>query len=73
MGDTSNKAVDSAAKKSESWFKGLKAEFGKVIWPSKDTITKQTVAVVAVSFVVGVVIALLDMVLQYGVDFIINL
>lgn len=73
MGDTNTNAVENAARKSGSWFKGLKAEYKKVIWPNKDEVTKQTIAVVLVSFVVGVVIALLDMGLQYGIDFIINL
>ena len=73
MGDTNNNAVENAAKKSEGWFKGLKAEYKKIIWPNRDDVTKQTVAVVLVSFVVGVIIAVLDMGLQYGIDFIINL
>ena len=73
MGDTNTNAVEKAAKKSGSWFKGLKAEYKKVIWPNRDEVTKQTVAVVVVSLVVGVVIAILDMGLQYGIDFIINL
>ena len=53
--------------------KGLKAEYKKIIWPNRDDVTKQTVAVVLVSFVVGVIIAVLDIGLQYGIDFIINL
>ena len=75
MGDTNTNtnAVEKAAKKSGSWFKGLKAEYKKVIWPGKDDVIRQTIAVVVVSFVVGVVIAVLDMGLQYGIDFIINL
>ncbi|MCR5420521.1 MAG: preprotein translocase subunit SecE [Lachnospiraceae bacterium] len=73
MGDKNTNAVENVAKKSGSWFKGLKAEFKKIIWPNKEDVTKQTIAVVLVSFVVGVIIAVLDMGLQYGIDFIINL
>ncbi len=73
MADTNGNAIENAAKKSGGWFKGLKAEFKKVIWPNKEEVTKQTVAVVVVSLVVGIVIAVLDMGLQYGIDFIINL
>ncbi|MBR5406633.1 MAG: preprotein translocase subunit SecE [Lachnospiraceae bacterium] len=73
MADTNDNAVEQVAKKSGSWFKGLKAEYKKVIWPNKEEVTKQTIAVVVVSFVVGVLIAVLDMGLQYGIDFIINL
>ena len=72
MADNTN-AVENAAKKSGSWFKGLKAEYNKIIWPNKDDVRKQTIAVVLISFVVGLVIAVLDMGLQYGIDFIINL
>ncbi|HAU85179.1 MAG TPA: preprotein translocase subunit SecE [Lachnospiraceae bacterium] len=54
------KAKDGASKKN-SFFAGLKAEFNKVIWPSKDTIVKQSTAVVVVSIILGIVISLLDM------------
>ena len=37
--------------KKTSWFKGLKAEFKKIIWPDKKTLAKQTVAVTACSIV----------------------
>ena len=36
-----------------SWFKGLKAEFKKIVWPDKKTLGKQTAAVVFVSVVLG--------------------
>ena len=29
-----------------SWFTGLKAEFDKIIWPDKKSLTRQTAAVV---------------------------
>lgn len=51
------------------FFDGVKAEFKKIIWPDKNTLLKQSVAVVAVSIVMGVIIALIDMVMQYGVNF----
>lgn len=56
-------------KKLENFFKGLKAEFKKISWPNKDDLLKQSVAVVCVSVVLGLIIALLDMVMQYGVNF----
>lgn len=51
------------------FFDGVKAEFKKIIWPDKDTLVKQSVAVVAVSIVLGAIIALVDMIMQYGVNF----
>ncbi len=41
------------APKMNIW-KGLQAVFKKVIWPDKQTLVKQTVAVVSITDVVGV-------------------
>ena len=68
MSETTN-ATEKAPKK--SWFKGLKAEFKKIIWPDKDSLVKQSAAVVVITIILGTVIALLDTVIKYGVDFII--
>lgn len=70
MADT--KAAPSKEEKKIPFSKGLKAEFRKIIWPSKDDLTKQTVAVVSVSIALGVIIALIDMVLQYGINFLVK-
>lgn len=56
-----------------SWFTGLKAEFNKIIWPDQKSLVRQTISVVAVSVVVGLIIALLDWVIQYGVNFLVGL
>ena len=69
MGETEK--LDKAPK--TSWFTGLKAEFNKIIWPDKKSLVRQTTAVVAVSVVLGLIIALLDFVIQYGVDFLVGL
>ena len=55
------------------WFTGLKAEFSKIMWPTKEQRAKETTAVVIVSVILGVIIALLDFIIQYGVDFLVNL
>ena len=49
---------------------GVKAEFKKIIWPDRQSTFKQSVAVVAISVVVGVIIAILDYVAKNGVNFI---
>lgn len=65
------KMGDSAEKKAgPGFFKGVKAEFKKVMWPDRQTTIKQSIAVVAIAVVVGVIIALLDLVVKYGVNFI---
>ena len=49
-----------------SWFTGLKAEFNKIIWPDKKSLTRQTIAVVVCSVVLGLVIFGLDMAINSG-------
>ena len=56
----------------KSWFKGLQAEFKKIIWPDKKTLAKQTTAVVVVSVVLGAVIAVIDAILRYGIDLLVK-
>ena len=65
-----NTVKETAPKK--SWFKGLKAEFKKIIWPDKKTLVKETVAVIVCSVVLGGIIAIIDALLQYGIDFIVR-
>ena len=69
MGETTNN--ESAPK--ESRYAGLKAEFNKIVWPDKDSVTKQTTAVVIASVILGLIIALIDYIIQYGVDFLVKL
>lgn len=57
----------------KSWFKGLSREFKKIIWPDRLTLAKQTAAVVSVSVALGAIIALIDFLVQNGVDILINL
>ena len=59
-------------KAKKSWFKGLKGEFKKIIWPDKKTLAKQTVAVTVFSVVLGMIIAVVDALIQYGIDFIVK-
>lgn len=55
--------------KKPSFFKGVKTEFSKVSWPGRNDVVKQSVAVIGVSVVVGVLITLLDTVIQFGIKF----
>ena len=67
---TLHKETEKTQKK--SWFKGLQAEFKKVIWPDKKTLARQTTAVVAVSVILGALIAVIDVILRYGIDLLIK-
>lgn len=44
----------------KNWTKGLQAEFKKIVWPDKQTLVKQTVAVVSITAVLGGFIAVID-------------
>ncbi len=56
----------------KSWFKGLQAEFKKIIWPDRRTLARQTTAVVGVSVALGAVIAVIDAILRYGIDLLVK-
>ena len=59
-------------KQKKSWFKGLKAEFAKIIWPDQKTLTKETAAVVILSVVIGVIISIVDLVVRFGIEFLVK-
>ena len=67
MGETEN--TQKAPKK--SYWKGLQAEYKKIIWPDKETVAKQTGAVVAVAIALGLIIAALDTIIVTGLHFVI--
>ena len=69
----SAKPVKKDKAKKTSFFKSLKIEFKKITWPDRRSTFRQSVAVVAISVVVGVIIAILDRMLQYGVNIITSL
>ncbi|MCR5099515.1 MAG: preprotein translocase subunit SecE [Lachnospiraceae bacterium] len=55
------------------WWSGVKSEFDKIIWPTQDTITRQSVAVILSSVVIALIIVFFDMIITRGVDLIVNL
>ena len=67
MGDTVK-----AKKQKKNWFKGLKAEFSKIIWPDRQSLTKETVAVLAVSVLLGVITSVVDLIVRFGIEFIVK-
>lgn len=72
MGDTKNEKV-SFGDKVKNWFSGLKSEFGKITWESREDVTKETIAVIVISVIVGLLIALIDTGLHYGINFLTGL
>ena len=59
--------------KGTGFFKGVKAEFKKISWPDKESLLKQSVAVGCISVVMGIVIAILDFLMRFGVNFLTSL
>ena len=57
---------DVAPKRSK--FKSLKAEFKKITWPDRPTLIKQTIAVIAISIVVGALIVGVDALYKLAFD-----
>ena len=66
MGDSPKTEKKSGLK---DFFKGIKTEFKKISWPDKTTLLKQSVVVVTISIVLGLLITLMDTIIQYGVNF----
>ena len=56
-----------------SWYKGMKAEFKKIIWPDQKSLTKQTIAVVGSSVALALIIKILDMIMTFGIDILVTL
>lgn len=65
MGETA-KNTENTQKK--SFFKGVKSEFKRIIWPTKDALVKETVATVVVSVILGLIIAVIDVGVKFGFD-----
>lgn len=78
MGDSENKKdimeqiepkkkAEKPAKKKNA-FQSLKGEFKRIVWPDKDTVVKESTAVIVVTVILGIVIAVLDWVIKMGLD-----
>ena len=65
----SENAKNETVVQKKSWFQGVKAEFKKIVWPAKEQVAKRTFAVVVVSIVLGLIIAGLDAIVKFGLNF----
>ena len=72
MGENTAKEVAAKAPK-KSWFKGLKAEFKKIVWPDKKSLARESAAVVASAVALGIIIKIIDVVINYGLEFLMGL
>ena len=58
--------------KISDFLNGIKAEFKKIVWPNKDDIVKQTIAVISSSIVRGIIISILDFIFKVLLNFVIK-
>ena len=56
----------------QDFFKGLKTEYNKIIFPTRQDIIKETTATIVVSLLVGALIAVLDLIMKTVLGFIIR-
>ena len=64
-------AESSNSESKVGFFDGVKAEFEKITWPDRISLLKQSGAVVGVSVVLGVIIAVLDYLALTGINWLI--
>jgi preprotein translocase, secE subunit len=50
----------------------VKKEYKKIVWPTRDRLTKETIAVVVSSVILGIIIAGLDFLFRSGFSMIIK-
>lgn len=58
--------------KMTTYFRGVKAEMKKVSWPTKKELLNYTAVVVALSALVAVIVWILDIIINYGLQLIIK-
>lgn len=51
---------------------GLKTEYNKIIFPTKQDVVKETTATIVVSILIGALIAVLDLIMKTGLGFILK-
>ena len=59
-------------KQKTGFFKGVKNEFKKITWPTRNQLVKETIAVSVVTILLGAIIKLVDMVMQTGIAILIK-
>lgn len=70
MGEAVNH-VDVAPKKSK--WKSLKSEFKKITWPDRKSLVKQTIAVIVITVILGLIIAGVDAIYKVGINWMLGI
>ena len=64
------KTASSDKTQKKGFFKGVKSESNKIVWPDREAVGKETAAVLACSVALGLIIAVLDLAIKFGLSFI---
>lgn len=54
----------------KEFFGGVKAEFSKIIFPNQEDLKKSTIVVLVASFIISLLILIIDTVFKFGLGFI---
>ncbi len=55
-----------------SWLQGFKSEFGKITWPTKQSLAKKSFVTMLASVILGLIIYGVDILIEFGLSFIIG-
>lgn len=70
--DTKNKKASSGSGKVRKYFKDLKSEFKKVVWPSKQQVFNNTLVVLVTMIVLGIFIGGLDTLMLKALQWVVS-
>ena len=62
-----------ACRRFSKWFREMKSELKKVVWPSGKQLVNNTLVVLVSVLIVGVIVCLFDMLAGLGIDLLSNL
>jgi preprotein translocase subunit SecE len=55
-----------------AYFKGVKAEWGKITWPEKDQVIRETFFVLAIVIAFTIFVYVVDLIFKFGLDLIVK-
>ncbi|MCR4672170.1 MAG: preprotein translocase subunit SecE [Lachnospiraceae bacterium] len=73
MSNQKSNAVKASEGSRSGFFKSVKAQFRRIIWPKRQDVVSETVVVLVISVILGIIIALLDRGLLSFVDLLIGI
>ena len=60
-----NNQVNETIESIKTYFRGVKAEWGRISWPQKNQIVAETFSVIVIVFVFTVAIYIIDLIFKY--------